>query len=299
VPTRRLIATLAVLAPVAVAVAAGPAPAPARSDATLLPDLRQEAPSGLELTASGPASRRHWRLGFRSAVSNVGRGPLVIDGHRADTATPAMVADQRIAVRGAPALVVPAVGRLRYVHSTDHQHWHLQRFDRYELRRAGAGAVLARDRKSGFCLGDRYRTFAATVARRSPVYTSRCGWRLPGLLRLREGISPGFGDDYKAFLEDQDLPLNGLPAGRYVLVHRVNGDRRLREESYANNAASVLVRLRWTAGVPRVRLLRTCPGTDRCDGRGPTAATPAVARVARVASVARVCRLTATERRDA
>jgi hypothetical protein len=131
------------------------------------------------------------------------------------------------------------------------------------------------------------------------VYTTRCGWRLPGLLRVREGISPGFGDDYKAFLEYQDLPLSGLPAGRYVLVHRVNGDRRLREHSYANNAASVLVRLRWSAGVPRVRLLRTCPGTDRCDAPGPAAAAPTVVRAASVSSVAPVCRLAGREAHDA
>ena len=49
-----------------------------------------------------------------------------------------------------------------------------------------------------------------------------------------------------------------------MLVHEVNADRRLLESSYANNAASVLLRLRLRRGVPRFTVLRACPGTDRC-----------------------------------
>jgi hypothetical protein len=82
---------------------------------------------------------------------------------------------------------------------------------------------------------------------------------------MREGISVGYGDDYVAFLEGQDLPLDGLPDGRYVLVHRVNAERRLRERSYDDNAASVLLDLRWQDGQPRLQVLATCHDTDRCD----------------------------------
>jgi hypothetical protein len=45
----------------------------------VLPDLDQEAPGELVLTKA----RGQWRLGFRSAVRNVGAGPLIIDGRRA------------------------------------------------------------------------------------------------------------------------------------------------------------------------------------------------------------------------
>ena len=47
-----------------------------------LPDLDQAAPSGLVITRAGSRSRPVYRLGFRSAVSNVGDGPLIINGHR-------------------------------------------------------------------------------------------------------------------------------------------------------------------------------------------------------------------------
>ena len=84
------------------------------------------------------------------------------------------------------------------------------------------------------------------------------------MLGVTQGISVGFGDAYAANLEGQYLPLTGLRAGRYVLIHRVNADGRLREQRYDNNAASVLLSLRWRAGVPRLRLLARCPGSARC-----------------------------------
>jgi hypothetical protein len=223
-----------------------------------LPDLDQEAPSRLIVTHAG----RTWRLGFRSAVHNVGDGPLLIEGRRPSRGERTMLASQVIERDGAPMDVVPGVGRLRYVRSPDHEHWHLLRFDRYSLRQVGRRHARVEDRKSGFCLGDRYA--AAGGPPTGAVFTSRCGLERPGLLGIREGISVGFGDDYAANLEGQWLPLNGLPAGRYELVHRVNADHRLREISYANNTASVLLRLRWRKDGPYIDILAECPRGARC-----------------------------------
>jgi hypothetical protein len=82
---------------------------------------------------------------------------------------------------------------------------------------------------------------------------------------MREGISVGYGDDYSAFLEGQELSLEGVDDGRYVLVHRVNADRRLQELSYENNASSLLLEIRWENGTPQVRILASCPDSDHCD----------------------------------
>jgi glucose/arabinose dehydrogenase len=257
-----------------------------RSDAAAagtarLPDLDQVTPTDLVITRVHTATRTEYVLGFASAVSNVGDGPLVVEGHRSGADTATMVADQLVEHDGGPQEVVPGVGELRYVVSPDHRHWHLLGFDRYELRRAGRRVAAVRDRKTGFCLGDRYRSGAGALsdAPPDPVYTSRCGLQEPQLLGIREGISVGYGDDYKANLEGQYLPLTGLRSGRYVLVHRVNADRRLRELDYGNNAASLLLALRWRRGQPMVRVLRTCPGTARCDAR--PARSPRVKTVAR------------------
>ena len=236
--------------------------------AARLPDLVQEIPSELEITVSGPRARPVYRLGFRSAVSNIGRGPLVISGRRAGTDTATMTADQVVERDGAPQAVVADVGRLRYVVSPDHRHWHLLGFDRYQLRRVGQReAVTVDDRKTGFCLGDRYpvlgRRLGASPS--GPSYRTRCGLGEPELMGIQEGISVGYGDDYAATLEGQYLRLTGLHAGRYVLVHRVNADRRLRELRYDNNAASLLIGLRWSGGRPTVRTLRACAASAGCD----------------------------------
>src|SRR5689334_18336362 len=62
-----------------------------------LPDLEQEAPSGLVLTSGAPGAHPgRYYLGFRSAVRNVGDGPLIISGRRAGRRTPTMVATQHI-----------------------------------------------------------------------------------------------------------------------------------------------------------------------------------------------------------
>jgi hypothetical protein len=250
------LAAIAAIVPSAIAVGG-----PAREGKPLLPDLDQESPSGLVLTKA----RGGWRLGFDSAVRNVGAGPLIIDGTR-PTDTRTMSADQVIVHEASPRTVVASVGELRYVRSRDHRHWHLLGFDRYELRRAGSGETVVADRKTGFCLGDRYpvRTLPLVGKPLEPVYRSRCGLDQPGLLGIREGISVGYGDNYTANLEGQYLPLNGLRPGRYVLVHVVNADRRVVESSYENNASSLLLRLRRHRGQPRMRVLAVCPGTEHC-----------------------------------
>lgn len=209
-----------------------------------LPDLDQATPFGLSVVARDGRSL----LVFGSAVDNVGHGALVVEGRRwgAELRTWQIVGSRRL----------PLPVRLAYVRAETHQHWHFPGFERYELR-TQAGRPIGRDRKSGFCLRDAYET---RPLGRPPRFTGECGARRPGATTLREGISPGFGDDYVPEKEGQAIDVTGLPAGRYVLVHRANPDRVLQERSYANNDASVLFSLRDGA----VRILRRCPRTAGC-----------------------------------
>jgi hypothetical protein len=240
-----------------------------------LPDLDQEAPSSVTVSRSAGGRKPAYFLGFGAAVSNVGDGPLLIAGHRASRRTSTMVADQVIRSAGGPSELVPGVGRMRYVVSPDHRHWHYLGFDHYELRQEGGGR-LRRDQKTGFCLGDRYSVPRPVLpaASPAPVFTARCGLAQPRRLGVREGISVGFGDYYAGNLEGQYLPLQGLPDGRYTLVHRVNADHRLRELRYDNDAASVLLSLHWQDGMPYVRVLAQCADSARC-------AAPSAARFGR------------------
>jgi hypothetical protein len=276
-PFRRALPLAAVIA-LATAV---PAPAAARD---LLPDLDQEMPDNVQVTVDQSGAVPRYHLGFDSAVDNRGAGPLIISGHRDGQDQPEMVADQTIQKSDGSTRTVPGVGRLRYVYSEDHDHWHYLGFDHYELRRAGNYALVAPDRKTGFCLGDRYNTDTTSQLPGEPpqaFYTGYCGRTHTELLSLVEGISVGYGDVYFANLEGQFVDLTGVPTGEYYLVHRVNADRKLMESDYSNDAASVRVALSWpdgTSATPSVKVLQGCPKQDSCPG--PRQQPPALRRPA-------------------
>jgi hypothetical protein len=230
----------------------------------LLPDLDQAAPSQLGIVQVGDT----YRLVFASAVENVGRGPLLVEGERPDRSTEAMSVRQLVRRTDGTERARDLAGGLVYVTEETHAHWHLLDFAAYELRRARDGELAGPDEKTGFCLGDRYDATGGGRIEGEPeraVWTEECGRGSPGLLSLREGISPGYGDDYDPELEGQFVDVTTVPAGRYLLVHRANPDRSLEEAGYGNNAASVLLQLRRTTGeIPTVRVLARCPDTDAC-----------------------------------
>jgi hypothetical protein len=162
----------------------------------------------------------------------------------------------------------PVRAQIHYVREETHEHWHLLGFESYELRRARNDELVEPDQKTGFCLGDRYETDTGTTLPNEPpqpLWTEECGRNEPGLLSVEQGISPGYGDDYVPQLEGQFVDVTSVPAGRYVLVHRVNPEGVLEEETLSNNAASVLVRIRRDTGdIPTVSVLARCPNSDSC-----------------------------------
>jgi hypothetical protein len=236
-----------------------------RPGGELLPDLEQRVPFALGVSSDGA----RFRLGFASAVSNVGAGPLVVTASRPSRKVKTMPARQLVQAEDGQQRVGRIVGRLRYEHAETHSHWHLLPFDDYALRGAGDGATASLSVKQGFCLGDRYRDARAidVDSPPAPAFRHECGKGNPRLLRMREGISVGYGDLYRPNLEGQSFDVTDLPAGDYVLSHEVNRGRRIRESDYANNAAAVLVRLDWPNGAsaePSVQVVAECPATTRC-----------------------------------
>lgn len=230
------------------------------SASELLPDIVPAAPQGLRVASNGNGE---FLLSFDTAFDNLGTGPLHIDGHRRDTSGP-MVADQVVARSDGSTKLNPGVGEIRFVESEDHRHWHFFRFMRYELVRASDGAVVAPDQKTGFCLGDRYNTDPDTRLPGEPpmpgVFDAPpdndwCGRDDPDRLSLTMGLSVGYGDNYQAFLDGQSIDITNVPEGNYNLVHRVNAN--VRESDYSNNAASILLHLRWPNGFdepPRITI---------------------------------------------
>ena len=231
--------------------------------AEVLPDLDQVAPRTLSVVVED--GREH--LVFISAVENVGRGTLVIAGRRGESLEQGMSARQVVRQAEGGTAEYPLRSELQYVVSETHEHWHLLDFERYELHTT-AGESLGRDRKTGFCLGDRYDARSSVRIPGEPpraVWTQNCGKDQPERLRILQGISPGYGDDYVPRLEGQYVDVTDVPAGRYVLVHRANPRGDVRESNYENNAASVLLQLtRPSVGPPLVCVLFTCQASERC-----------------------------------
>jgi hypothetical protein len=182
-----------------------------------------------------------------------------------------MVANQVVERRRGAAGVVPDVGRLHYELHSPHHHWHFQSFVRYELRRASDFGLVVSDRKTGFCLIDRWGRASPSVAGTGrPRFVGDCGAGQPDARRVVEGTSVGYVDRYPAFFHGQDLRIGTLPAGRYVLVHRANPERALRELRYSDDSASVLIRLSWPGGrsaAPRVSVLSRCRASEGCAAR--------------------------------
>jgi hypothetical protein len=233
----------------------------------LLPDLDQRPPLAVAVRRGGPPNH-HPLLVFTSSVENVGYGPLIVEGRRSTLSARTMRATQLVQLRGGGLRRVATVGHLRYNVSRSHSHWHLQPFERYELRTL-SGTQIVRDHKSGFCLTSDHKSPLPTKghAASRPVKGSDCARNKPRSRRLLEGIAVGWGDIYIPAKEGQSIDLSGYTPGEYDLVHRVNVGRVLRETNYANNASSVRVRLTAPAtpnGLPGVVLLKTCETGVRC-----------------------------------
>lgn len=253
------VAGLIALAVVPLSNVAGAAKRPARE---LLPDLAQDAPSQISVQQVAGPRGTEFRLGFRSAVRNIGRGRLIVEGTRR-TSKGQLRADQLVELSNGRLRRYRGVLRMRYAYTPTHNHFHVLRFDRYSLRDARTGVAVRPDHKSGFCLGDRQEVKRPRV--HPPAYygqlTGECERGRPDSLRVVEGLTPGYLDDYGPQLEGQYIDITGVPAGEYSLVHQVNADRRIRERNSRNDVASALVRIEWPGGSqqpPTVTVLGTC-----------------------------------------
>lgn len=247
-------ATAGALGVVVVAMAGGLA-----TGSELLPDLRQEPPSQVAVRrADGRPA-----LVFRSAVGNVGQGPLVVNGRRG-RGERLMSVTQELRRADGSVVQVPIASRMKY-QPGGHNHWHLQGFDRFDLRDPATGARVALSQKVGFCLGGRYQTDAQVPGTPAvPSINHNCGRYLPGLMKMRMGIDVGYADDYAAFVEFQYIDLTTVTPGRYLLAHQADPDRRLLVGDRADDTAYGLIDLtapRRRGGLPGVAVLATSVGT--------------------------------------
>jgi hypothetical protein len=277
---REIVASLRKGAPLLVLAALWLAlPGIARAADPLLPDLVQLSPSDIRVQLD-PGGSGDFQLGFSSQVGNIGLGPFEVQGHRELSETD-MTARQVIQGQ----VEQPVIGTVHYESDLpNHDHWHFQPFDTYELRRASDSALVAPDQKEGFCLIDGSRVpssfpLASPAAPQFWTYDPNtfCKKHDSAATDIDEGLSVGWMDTYTPFRGGQDVVVTGVPAGRYYVVHQVNKNGAIQELNPDNDVATATVDLSWPSGpdaLPKVVVLKTCLASATCPYTDPLPPPP-------------------------
>ena len=189
-----------------------PAWRPAPRVRELLPDFDQRPPTDLRSAAARgggcSASRRS------STTSGSARASSRAFGR---PGAKRMIGTQHVLLANGKSRTYRDVAQIRYTNSPPHHHWHLMRFDSFELRTLD-GRTLVRDRKSGFCLADHWGTAPGHWPNRKPHFLGDCEQYHPDATHVLMGTTPGYTDRYPAFFHGQNVDVTGVPAGIYDLV---------------------------------------------------------------------------------
>ncbi len=217
--------------PAAPLAAAESEPPPLAADA-LLPDLQTLPPSDLHIQVR--RGRRFLRLA--NIVWNSGQGPLELLG-QTDRRNRRTLVQQRIQTLGGESVDVP-VGE--FVYHPGHAHFHFPDFARYEIWRltpqGDLDSVAVRSSKVSYCLME-----TDAVDRDRPDFPRRRQFSSCG--RTRQGMQVGWGDEYDAMLDGQEIDITALADGFYALISTANPGGGLIESDYGNNAAVIYVQI--------------------------------------------------------
>ena len=259
-----------------VALGAAPAGADAATcqGAAKLPTLVSAVPSEIAVQKVGSK----YTVVFRSGMTNVGSGALEIVGQRKSIKHKTIYPRQIIDCKRGPSLARRNIGTMKFVRRPTHQHWHLRDLERYRLV-ALADLSSRRAKKRGFCLGDSWDPGVVVagkpkVGRFDGDLRTACAQGRSDALKVREGISPGWGDYYSPLIEGQYVDLSDLPDGQYRLLNELDPLRRLTFGSRAQSVAGQDFNLTTPSdgSAPIVELTGTCTSVDACASSEPFAA---------------------------
>jgi hypothetical protein len=204
-----------------------------------LPDLITLPPFDLRIVRIPSTGRAILR--FSNAIANIGEGPLELVGRRT-RGVEAYRVTQRLYGTHDLVLAEPIIGRIRF--HPDHDHYHLDEFARYELwSLTESGAIdelVAVSSKVSYCVMDTDPWTAPAAERRG--YSSCHPWR--------QGLSPGWSDNYASHLAGQWLEITDLPSGIYFLRSIADPADQLRESDDFNNEGHLLFRMEGDALSP-------------------------------------------------
>ena len=178
----------------------------------------------------------HTLLRLTSASSNVGQGKMEIRGG-ADNGDGTQQVYQRI-YNSDGTFTDRFAGN--FVYHPAHNHIHFEDFAQYNLRARpddnSVGAVVSDGSKTSFCLED-VDSFNKSLpgAPQSAVYTA--------CTAVLQGISIGWADVYRSYLEGQWIDVTGIPDGKYWLEIVDDPDNHLMESDDTNNVSRIAIDL--------------------------------------------------------
>jgi hypothetical protein len=262
----RLIAAAALAALCAVAGAALVLAVPGRTAGgkRLLPDLITLRPQAVYLTEGNHGTLR---LRLDNTIANHGKGPLeVYPGDLSDECNPpGAPADGRLAFQRI-FLDSNDPGSHGYFERSDdtesdavragcmrfhpqHNHWHLEDFAHYELRKEPSGKVVGVSTKVGFCLIDGLEPDGLSDLPGKPgsgyyPFDPESPESHFCSQTSVNGLSIGWADIYTAGLQGQDIVVDGIRKGRYCLVSVADPVNLLEESNNHNNGHRTLLSIR-------------------------------------------------------
>ena len=185
-------------------------------------------------------------LRFSAIIVNVGVGPFELRSQRPDTSS--SWSSQQVIYDtdgGARTVGTPSV-QLMY-EGDGHDHWHVKDLETYQLAPLPHGNSNSPSRigqKVGFCFFDnyQYRLRLPGAPRDAEYGRPGCGTR--SSVRLRNGLSVGWGDIYHRSLPGQYIDITGLPNGLYRLSATADQADFFLESNDANNSTWVDLRIR-------------------------------------------------------
>jgi Lysyl oxidase len=189
-----------------------------------------------------------WRLRFSAIIVNVGTGPFEFRARRSSTtsswSTWQVIYDD---AGGSRSVSTPSV---QLVYGGDgHDHWHVKDRESYRLVPLDTTSTDRVGHKAGFCFFDNYQ-YKLTLpgAPQSPVYP-RSGCGTQDSLKLKTGLSVGWGDKYEWSLPDQYIDITGLADGTYRLSATADQGDFFQESSNSNNSTWADLRITAADGV--------------------------------------------------
>lgn len=296
-PARTAVRLLVVMVATLTASLAPTTSAAAGGAVELLPDLRMAPPD--DLTVCGAPTTGTFQtencpdetqgdawLRFDSLLMNVGKGTFRLVARRASTAQDHLHATQWIRRSDLSWRKLPTEATLAWAEEEDgHPHWHTQGMERYQLLKlpsafAGGAKVGV---KRGYCFFDGQSVRRDLKgARTQPLYSFYdCG--IPGqsqdALKIRVGLSVGWGDEYPWNFAGQRIDISDVPDGDYLLCLTADPLLQFKELRDGNNQSWARIRLTTTTEPSyKVRVEVLARGQGSCQKQVPYPIDPLVRR---------------------